>query len=320
MNDPQGIYTGASESDFKDIREIKAEQSPIRKEWDNPFDKLSFDDMIEEATRRAEWRKEFDRIPEVAEVTIYSEKPIAVCVLSDQHLGSKETDYDYYQYVIETIKYNDNAFAVLGGDFLNLLSWNPGQNEDILNFEEQYVTMYKSLYEIKDKVIAGVKGNHRWQNKKGVDQYMEFLTTMDCPLFDNLGYLYLKVTPDDTYENPPVYNMVLAHKLKGLSYMNDNHPQGRFSRETEGADIIVSCHTHDGANQSTSKSLFGGGRKPLTFVNGKTFKKNDGFLRGEGETNFDVGANWLYLNPYTKRHMAIPTTELAYEVMDWKLD
>lgn len=314
MNQDQqeGIYTSSTEASFKSAEDIRAEASPIRKEWTNPYKEIEFDDMVEEAVRRAEWREEFDRIPEYVEMKIETDKPVAIAVLSDPHIGSLDVDYKALKYIVDTIKYNDTAFDFTGGDLMDLLSWNPGQDKNILNFEEQYQTMYSMLKELKSKTLAGVMGNHRWQNKKGVDQYEEYLRNFDAPMFDNLGYIKLWVG-----EVP--YNIVLAHKLKGLSYLNDNHPQGRFSRETEGADVIISCHTHDGASQSTSKSLFGGERKGQTFINGKTFKKNDVFLRGEGETNFDVGVNWLYLSPYKKQHFAIPNTQLAYEVMQWDI-
>ena len=309
-----GLYTDPSEDSFRSEKEIEARYSPIRKEWNNPYNEISFNDQIEEAIKRQEWREKQDRIPEEAEVTIKTNKPIAICDLADPHLGGAKTDYEYLRYLVDTIKYNDNAFCVLGGDLAETISWNSGQNDSILNFEQQYKLMYSMLKELRGKIIGGVIGNHNWEEKTWVSKYQEYLRNADAPLFYNIGWLTTYL--DNGVEKIP-YHMVLAHQLKGYSYHNPNHPQGRFSKEVEGCDIIISNHTHTDGSQNVSKAMFGGDFKRQTFINGFTLKRNDKYLRGKGNPDSAVGANWLYLSPYKKQHFAIPTTELACEIMGW---
>lgn len=315
MPEQEGLYTGASEESFETKNDIEAKYNPIRKEWANPYKELSFDDQIEEAIRKQEWREEQSRIPEEAEVTIKTDIPIAICNLADTHLGGAKVDYDYLRYLVDTIKYNDNAFCFLGGDLAETISWNSGQNDSILSFEQQHELMYSVLKELKNKIIGGVIGNHNWEEKRWVSKYQEYLRNADAPLFDNLGWLTLNL---DNGENTIPYYVVLAHQLKGYSYHNPNHPQGRFSKEVEGCDIVISNHTHSDGSQNVGKTMFGGDFKRMTFINGFTLKKNDKFLREKGNPNNAIGANWLYISPYQKQHTAIPTTELAIEIMDWK--
>lgn len=311
----KGLYTSSSESSFESYKDIEAKHNPIHKEWNNPYDEISFNDQIEEAIRRQEWRERQERIPEEAEVTIKTDKPIAICNLADTHIGGAKVDYGYLRYLVDTIKYNDNAFCFLGGDLAETISWNSGQNDSILSFEQQHELMYSMLKELKGKIIGGVIGNHNWETKTWVSKYQEYLRNADAPLFENIGWLTLWT--DNGKEQIPYY-IVLGHKLKGYSYHNANHPQGRFSKEVEGCDIIISNHTHMDGTQNTSKTMFGGNHKSMTYINGFTLKKNDKYLRGGGNPNSAIGANWLYLSPYKKQHMAIPTTELAIETMDWK--
>lgn len=315
---PEGLYTGASESSFESFKDIRRKESSVLKEWDNPYEEITFTDRIEEAIKRQEWREKQDYIPECAEIRIETTVPIALCNLADPHMGALGTDYDRLRYVVDTIKYNDNAFCFLGGDFCQSMCWNPGQNEDILNFQEQYEMMYALLKELKGKIIGGVIGNHGWEERNGVSKWQEFLRNADAPLFHNLGFIELFITNPET-EDEFLYNTLLGHQLKGYSYHNPNHPQGRFSKEVEGCDIIISEHTHTAGIQSVNKAMFGGIHKAQTFINGYPFKANDKFLRGKGNPNSAVGANWLYLSPHQKQHFAIPNTALACEVMGWEL-
>lgn len=309
----QGLYY--PDGSFKSDREIEAKHNPIHKEWTNPYKEISFSDQIEEAIKRQEWRDKQDRIPEEAEVTIKTDKPLVICNLADPHLGGAKVGYEYLRYLVDTIKLNDNAFCFLGGDLAETISWNSGQNDSILSFEQQHEMMYSMLKELKGKIIGGVIGNHNWETRNWVSKYQEYLRNADAPIFDNIGWLTLWL---DNGEEEIPYRIVLGHAFRGYSYINPNHPQGRFSREVENCDIIISNHTHKDGVQSTSKTMFGGGHKDLTFINGFTLKRNDKFLRGKGNPNSNVGANWLYLSPYTKKHMAIPNTDLVVEMMGWK--
>ena len=311
-----GLYTGVKEDSFKSDKDINAKYNPIHKEWENPYDEITFNDQIEEAIRKQEWREKQDRIPEEAEVVIKTDKPIAICNLADTHIGGAKVDYGYLRYLVDTIKYNDNAFCFLGGDLAETISWNSGQNDSILSFEQQHELMYSMLRELKEKIVGSVRGNHNWEERSWVSKYQEYLRNADAPLFDNIGWLTLWL---DNGEKKIPYNIVLAHKLKGYSYINKNHPQGRFSREVENCDVIISNHTHDSGVQAISKNIFGGGHKDLTFINGFTLKRNDKFLRGGGNPNSAIGANWLYLSPYQKQHQGIRNTKLVTEIMGWEV-
>lgn len=315
MEQEKGLYTSGREDSYKSCEQIQRDNSEIVKVWDNPFRELSFDERIDEAIRKQEVRLEEDRISEEATVAIITEKPIAICNIADTHGGALHTDYRYWRFIIDTVKNNDNAFCFLGGDLLDSIGWTPSVADNILNFQQQYEMLYAMFKELKGKIIAGVKGNHNWEEKTGVSKYQEFYRNADAPMFENIGWvkLHLMSNKDDIQ-----YNIALAHQLRGYSYHNPNHPQGRFSKEVEGIDVIVSNHTHSAGVQSINKGLFGGTTKPQTFINGFTLKRNDLYLRQKGNPNSAVGANWLYLSPHEKLHFAIPNTELAYEIMGWK--
>lgn len=311
-----GLYRSGSEDSFETFNEIANKYSPIRKEWNNPFNEITFEDRIEQAVKLQEWRDKTDRIPEEAIVTVTTTKPIAICNLADTHIGGNKVDYEYLKYLVDTIRDNDNAFCFLGGDLCDTLSWNSGQNDNILSFQDQHEMLYSMLEKLKGKILGGVTGNHNWEERNWVSKYQEYLRNADSPLFDNLGWLELRV---DNGENIIPYRLALAHQLKGFSMYNPNHSQKRFTNEVEGCDIVVSNHTHVAGSQNINKNLWGGDTKGMTLINGFTLKKNDKFLRGKGNPNSAVGANWLYLSCQDKRHFAIPNTELTKEVMGWDI-
>ena len=291
----EGLYTSSSEGSFKsteDIRYELAQKTQIEIAESSMPTNLNFEDFHKEAVRREDFRQKVEGESRVVEITIPTDRPIAIGFLSDLHIGNGGVDYDLLKQTADIIRDHPLAYCITGGDICDSLFFDYG--EEVFNLQEQYVYMYKLLHHIgSENILAGILGNHEaWARKQGNHAYMEFSDKTKRPLLRGISYINLKVGDQQ-------YRILASHKLKGSSIYNANHPQARANREISGADVIMSAHTHVASEQSTYQTEFGGYTKKIAFINGKTFKKLDAYGKDQSfiPTSDDrLGCNWIILN------------------------
>lgn len=309
-----GLYVGASETDYKSRDQIQLEkmyEGSVSVNFpDRTMAELSFDELHEEFTRRAELRDKVEQKEYCATIEIASDRPVAVGWLADTHIGGQDIDYTRLKWEIDEIKANPYMKVFLGGDIADGFCWNPAQFGDIANLTEQNLYFHRMLdYLGRDKILGAVIGSHeKWSRRTGLDMYNE-LRGSRIPIFDGIGTIRLVI-------NGIEYTGAIMHEAKGYSYFNPNHPQKRFVMENEGYDFVMSAHTHAGSEQSQIRQSAKGSRK-VVFLSGKTFKRGDDFLdtkgfpRKEGDA---LGTNWIVfshdskmMRPMSNTHEALVT-------------
>ena len=310
----EGIYTDGSGEHFKSVKDIEREtleKARIQIEEGSMPTTMSFEDFHEEALRRSEFREKVEGEKRHVEISIDTDRPVAIAFLSDLHLGNAGIDYELLKETGEVIKEHPLAYCITGGDITDSLFFDYG--EEVLNMQEQYVYMSKLLAWIgSENILAGVSGNHdQWSRKQGVTNYIEFTNHTQRPLLRGVSFIDLKVG-----EIP--YRLLVAHRFRGESMYNPTHQESRANRELQGADIIMAAHAHKAGESFIYQPEYGGGTRKITLINGKTFKKLDGYGKDQGYIPISgeaLGCNWIILNNNKKMVRVCSSNEEMIETM-----
>lgn len=310
----QGLYLSEREDSFKSVRDIEREtleKARITIEEGSMPTNLTFEDFHEEACRRAEFREKVEGEKRHVEISIDTDKPVAIAFLSDVHAGNAGIDYELLKKTGEIIKDHPLAYCITAGDLTDSLFFDYG--EEILNMQEQYVYMSKMLSWIgSENILAGISGNHdQWSRKQGVSNYIEFSNHTQRPLLRGASFVDLKV-------GNVIYRLLMAHRFRGESLYNPTHQENRANRELQGADIIMAAHTHKPGESVIYQPEYGGGSRKVVLVNGKTFKKLDAYGKDQGYVPISgeqLGCNWVILNNDKKMIRVASSNEEMIETM-----
>lgn len=310
----EGIYTSPSEESYKSKEQIREEgikKAYVKIEEGSMPSFLSFEEFHEESLRRAEFREKVEGEKRRVEISIDTDKPVAIAFLSDLHLGNGGVDYELLKETGEIIRDHPLAYCITAGDITDSLFFDYG--EEILNMQEQYVYMNKYLNWIGcENILAGIVGNHEsWARKNGVTNYIEFSEHTKRPLLRGVSFVDLKV-------GGVPYRLLVAHKFRGESMYNPTHQQNRANRELQGADIIMAAHTHKPGESIIYQPEYGGGARKIVLVNGKTFKRLDAYGKDQGYTPVageQIGCNWIILNHDKKMIRVASSNEEMIESM-----
>ena len=310
----EGIYTDGSGEHFKSVKDIEREtleKARIQIEEGSMPTTMSFEDFHEEALRRSEFREKVEGEKRHVEISIDTDRPVAIAFLSDLHLGNAGIDYELLKETGKVIKEHPLAYCITGGDITDSLFFDYG--EEVLNMQEQYVYMSKLLSWIgSENILAGISGNHdQWSRKQGVTNYIEFTNHTQRPLLRGVSFIDLRVG-----EIP--YRLLVAHRFRGESMYNPTHQESRANRELQGADIIMAAHTHKAGESFIYQPEYGGGTRKIALINGKTFKKLDGYGKDQGYIPISgeaLGCNWIILNNDKKMVRLCSSNEEMVETM-----
>lgn len=202
--------------------------------------------------------------------------PTIINFIADWHLGHPSVHYDRITQEVEVIAKKRNSFAVLLGDMINGMHWNPGQFEEIGQVPEQ-VAYFRALLDFladKNSLLLYVQGDHDgWLMKMGIDPKQEAIAR---GVHGTVGLTQMTVKYKDGEKR-----FGLAHLLAGSSIYNPNHPQIRAENEAfRGADVIVSGHNHRKGNQRQYRNEWEGA-KPVDFIALGPYKPTDSWLAGK---------------------------------------
>jgi len=156
----EGIYTGASEKDFKSKREIEIEN----------LDKPEFLTPLPSAKNFKYWSERLQQRQEeyqeakigLNSVEIRLPETSSVCFMSDLHIGGADVNYKRIEQEVLSILQTPNSYVVMLGDAVDGFFFNPAEMEQIEQVPEQYEyiqAMFKALGKEK-KVLAGLSGDH----------------------------------------------------------------------------------------------------------------------------------------------------------------
>jgi len=188
-------------------------------------------------------------------VTLY---PIA-----DVHWGAAECMENAFKAYLKRIQEDPAGYILLGGDLINngVKSSKTDVYREKYRPDEQKDMMIDLLTPVKNKIIAGVSGNH------------EYRTTRECcqdvtkDMFNALGIAKDKYAEDSAFvkvsvgekpnKKPATYMIYLSHGSGGGSTLGANiSRQDSYQLSIEGVDISVTGHTHKPAKVPSGRLVF----------------------------------------------------------------
>ena len=267
---PNDVFLSEKEIEMKQL--IKGEAQMLT---DMPLVR-DFTYWGERFEKRQEQYKETD--PRKDHVTIkFTGDPI-INFMGDLHIGGPDTDYRRINNEIEIISKTPNSYLMVMGDPVDGLFFNPGQFEQVEQAPEQfkYINSIFTKLGKEKKLLIGWAGDHdKWASKSGCDPYEEFSQRYGAYYMHGVGYVTLLVGETE-------YKLIGAHRLPGSSIYNNSHPEMRLSKDIQGADIYVGCHTHRKGYVQQEIQQFGGDSLLVNFISLGPYKATDDYSRKIG--------------------------------------
>jgi UDP-2,3-diacylglucosamine pyrophosphatase LpxH len=239
-------------------------------------DSYIVDDIWEMAEMSFDLNEEKERKRKAQRID-FGNKPIALALLSDLHIGNATTDYRQLKNDAELIKNTNGMYAIFHGDGIDnwivpkLLQLQRGQ---AVNFEQELLLFESWLSMISDKLVAVVAGNHdNWTHSlSGIDIVKRMLKNTKV-LYDRDEVRTVMTVNGNNWE------FCIRHKWLGSSIYNPTHGIERYSRMGASFDIGIGGHTHIA---SISREFISyDNRQCMAIITG-TYKKYDGFARQLG--------------------------------------
>ena len=272
MTKEKGIYVNPRE--FRSARKIKLDlikrgDLPAMTRGESVLLPRPLVEQLSGLEERIKRQKSLETVsPNSIEITLPRTSTIAW--IGDQHMGHINTDHQQILAEVEAIKNAPDTYVIFLGDSVDGIFWGgESGGEQVAGLTEQHRIRRAMFRELKGKVIAGFGGEHgsKWASKTGPDPMDDFTELTDAPYIQGTGEITLNVG-DQTY------NIIAAHRLRGSSIYNNNHPQFRADREIAGADIIASGHTHRKAVTQQPSRRFGKAQM-VTHISVGTYKSQD---------------------------------------------
>jgi hypothetical protein len=283
----KGIFRGSKPEDFQDDGKIKKRlaiegELPEVKHFSQVKVPRGLDEYQAMARDRAKSAEEFSPRSE-NQVHVGFLKTIAVALLGDAHIGTKDTDYERLTREVDVITHTPDTKVILVGDMVDGIHWGgAAQGENIMSIDEQHGYLRALWDSLRGRVIVGVSGEHdsKWAQRTGIDPYSEFTERTGAPYVRGVAEVRADV-------GSQTYNLVVAHNLKGNSIYNDVHPEMRAQREMPGADVYIGAHTHRKGVSQAARREFGGTARETTFISVGPYKRSDEYAQRQGYPEMD---------------------------------
>lgn len=240
----------------KDDDTEEAYHSPLVEEFEEIVfhnskkpEKIDWRELAKLATEVQSVNNRLEDTQEYAEISIETTRPVILMFTGDWHLGAAGTNHAGWAAQMETVLSTDGLYMINLGDYqqnagsFRVLSVALSQ---ILSPRQQ-ATMFKGIIDElteKNKLLASIIGNHDEFEERVLGQRLQYylLERMKCPQFPNRGLVRLFVGDAE-------YSLLLLHKPKYFSSVNDTHGLIREYERDYPADVVAGGHNHKPAYQ-----------------------------------------------------------------------
>ena len=228
--------------------------------------------------------------------------------IGDVHLGAREHMTREWEAFCKGILERENAYLFIGGDMFNNGVKTSVSNvyEEVMRPREAKREMVRMLTPLRDRILAGVGGNHERRNK---DVDNDPLYDVFCKLDieeryrSNLAFVKVRLsdgnrnTPGD---NRPCYTFVLAHGAGSSIYTTSAaaRPE-RFGMAIDGMDCQITFHTHKPLNAPVGKIKIDQQNNKVSVVPWRLV----------------VGSSWLNYAGYAGQKLLTPTVHCKQEIL-----
>lgn len=229
-----------------------------------------------------------------ATVEIEDDKPIAIALSGDWHVGEYGVDYKKLTEVLEIISHTDGVYHIGLGDYKGnyiqaskisgtFTQFSPElQDKAVLYLAEKY---------LQQKSLCWVRGCHdSWDYKVAGKDFVE--TLAECTYSINLWHGgEFKIFLNNNY-----YEFLLGHKYLYESGLNTTNSQRRYNENFGGADVVAIAHKHFPDFQEVNHMK----RRTIRLRVG-SFKVYDEYGQQVGRFKGEFGVPIIILFPHQKK-------------------
>lgn len=189
---------------------------------------------------------------------------ITIIPLADLHIGASGCKIDEIKKIIKHIKETDNCYTVIAGDVLDnavITGKCLGMFDNIKSPMKQIEEAVELFRPIKDKILGIVSGNHegRSENIANINPLYMIACELGIQEVYRSNLAIVKVQLGGRYNTKETGGRrqcytILVHHGKGSSETAIKKDY-EFIKSFEGADIIVTGHTHNGRVAKFNKKI-----------------------------------------------------------------
>lgn len=187
---------------------------------------------------------------------------ITLYPISDVHLGAQECMEREFRAYLRQIQDDPSAAVLLAGDVLNngLRSSKTDVYKEKHPPDVQKEMMIDLLEPIKDKIVAGVAGNHEHRTAKEScqDVMKDIFVALRIKERYEPDAAFIKISlGEKPNKKPATYMIYLTHGSGGGAALGSGvSRQDNFQISIEGVDISISGHTHKPAKVPSARLVF----------------------------------------------------------------
>lgn len=182
--------------------------------------------------------------------------------IADVHWGAAECMEREFRAYLQKIQDDPTAAVVLAGDLLNngLKSSKTDVYKEKYPPDVQKEMMIDLLEPIKDKIVAGVAGNHEYRTVKEScqDVMKDIFVALRIKDRYTPDAAFVKISVGEkANRKPATYMIYLSHGCGGGSTLGAGITrQDGYQLSIEGVDISISGHTHKPAKVPSARLMF----------------------------------------------------------------
>ncbi|MCC8044200.1 MAG: metallophosphoesterase [Clostridiales bacterium] len=179
-------------------------------------------------------------------------QPVEVICLADLHIGDPGSNQKKIDELIQSVKDNENRYAILGGDLMNTAIANSKSDSysERLKPSEQLERCAELLAPIRDKILCIVPGNHEERITRSVGVDMTQMLARELELEDvfcsDAALLFLHFGLDKYAHTPRTltYSIYCNHGRGGGRKVGSKLSALQEYAMIVDADCFVVGHTH----------------------------------------------------------------------------
>jgi predicted phosphodiesterase len=175
---------------------------------------------------------------------------LEIHTLSDWHIGDKSCKISEIKAVVEHIKNNPYAYAILNGDLLNNATKASVSDcyAETMTPTEQLQTLCDLIEPIKDKVLFITQGNHEHRTYKADGIDLTALMAKQLGIYDKYarvgGVLFVRFGADSQRHRRMCYTFYITHGSGGGKREGSKATGLCDLASIVDTDIYIHSHTH----------------------------------------------------------------------------
>ena len=175
---------------------------------------------------------------------------IEIYPIGDVHLGAEEHMHKEWKAFCEAILNNPRAYLLLCGDMMNnaIKSSVSDVYAERIPPSTQKRMMAEMLRPLKGKILGCVGGNHEWRSKREVDDDMmlDVCSKLDIEDVYRRDAAFIKIELGSRKQHShAVFCIAMVHGAGGGIFTGASVNRAeRFGNVIDGADILITGHTH----------------------------------------------------------------------------